>query len=459
LSGFFIWIKNSFFISGKATYTYNLMTKKILSGTSAKIFASVLIILITINSCKKGGGFGYADIDPPAPLDTTTTAPAIFSISPTQGLPNSTVIIKGKYLKAGVSNNVVYLNDLQATVTSASSTEIAITVPASAKSGVFAIRTGAAQLATSKFNVMEGTVSTAFNLSPVHIEHIALDRDGNTFGDNPTVIYKITSAGLRSEFAGSATNFKSIGDITVRQSGDMYVANTGNFNIMKVTPIKAASVFAGDGTPGYTDGIGTAAQFTAPTRITHDVVGNLYVVDVHRIRKISTSGVVTTLAGNGVDGSVDGPGTTAQFGTLSGIAVDADNNVFVSDSKYLKIRKITPAGVVTTLAGSGTAGFANGEGNSAQFTKPTGLAVDESGNLFVSDENSSLPMYTVRMVNKGGFVSTLIKGQSNTGVDNGLTYSASVNSPNGLTFDTSGNLFIVNTGANIISKVTFNVKP
>jgi hypothetical protein len=435
------------------------MIKKLLSGKSAKTFISALIILIAINSCKKGGGFGYADIDPPAPLDTTTTAPAVYSFSPAQGLPNSTVIIKGKNFKTAISDNVVYLNDLQATVTAASSTEIAVTIPASAKSGVFAMRTGAAQLATGRFNVTEGTVSTAFNINPVHVEHIALDRDGNTFGDNPTVIYKITSTGLRSEFAGSATAFKSIGDITVRQSGDMYVANTGNFNIMKVTPAKAPSIFAGDGTPGYEDGAGASAKFTAPTRITHDVVGNLYVVDVHRIRKISTSGVVTTLAGNGVDGSVDGPGTTAQFGTLSGIAVDGDNNVFVSDSKYLKIRKITPAGVVTTLAGSGTAGFTNGNGTSAQFTKPTGLAVDESGNLFVSDENSSLPMYTVRMVNKGGFVSTLIKGTSNTGVDNGLTYSASVNSPNGLTFDTSGNLYIVNAGANIISKVAFTIKP
>ncbi|MBC7398792.1 MAG: hypothetical protein H7289_02515, partial [Mucilaginibacter sp.] len=115
-----------------------------------------------------------------------------------------------------------------------------------------------------------------------------------------------------------------------------------------------------------------------------------------------------------------------------------------------------PDGVVTTYAGNGTAGLADGPGTTAQFSHPTLLAFDLAGNLFVADSNPLLPVYEIRMVNRLGSVSTFLKGTSNSGVINGPASTASVNLADGMTFDPAGNMYIVNTGANIISKVTFN---
>ena len=130
---------------------------------------------------------------------------------------------------------------------------------------------------------------------------------------------------------------------------------------------------------------------TIPTGVAVDSSGNVYVADNgnHRIRKITSAGEVTTLAGSGTDGHHDAAGTAAQFNNPTGVAVDSSGIVYVADTRNHSIRKITSEGVVSTFAGSGTAGFANGTGTEAQFNYPTGVAVDSSGNLYVADNNNN----------------------------------------------------------------------
>jgi sugar lactone lactonase YvrE len=178
----------------------------------------------------------------------------------------------------------------------------------------------------------------------------------------------------------------------VDASGTVYVADSGNHLIRKITSAGVVTTLAGTGSPGRANGTGTAASFNYPTRVVLDAGGTLYVSDTLNslIRKITAAGVVTTLAGSGSTGSTDGTGTAASFGNPQDLAVDASGTVYVSDTGNNLIRKITAAGVVTTLAGSGSAGSTNGTGTAASFSTPSGLTMDASGALYVADFRNNL---------------------------------------------------------------------
>ncbi len=170
--------------------------------------------------------------------------------------------------------------------------------------------------------------------------------------------------------------------------GNLYVTDSNNRTIRKVTPAGVVTTFAGSaGLSGSDDGTGPAARFEYPKGVAVDGDGNLYVTDNHTIRKVTPAGVVTTIAGTaGSYGSTDGTGAAARFWEPYGVAVDGDGNVYVADSFNRTIRKVTPAGVVTTLAGSaGSSGSVNGIGPAARFSSPTGVVVDGDGNLYVID--------------------------------------------------------------------------
>ena len=212
------------------------------------------------------------------------------------------------------------------------------------------------------------------------------------------------------------------------------------------------ATFAG-GTVGYVNNTGLAAKFSSYiSGIDVDSSGNLYVSDGynHAIRKISPVGVVTTLAGSGVAGFVDDSGTTAQFNTPRGLAVDSSGNVYVADGNNHAIRKISPAGVVTTLAGSGVRGYQNGTGSGAQFDYPNKIAVDSNGNVYVSDQD----LHAIRKITQAGVVTTFVGFPGSAGYVNGTGSEAKFNYIRGLDIDVNDNIYVADSENYRIRKVT-----
>lgn len=189
---------------------------------------------------------------------------------------------------------------------------------------------------------------------------------------------------------------------TTDEFGNIYL--TDDNQVRKLDRTGTLSVLAGTGEPGFADGQGPAAQFAYPAGVAVDQNGNIYVADTgnHRIRKIDPAGIVSTLAGSGQPGFADGVGNLAQFHFPLGIASDDCGNVFVADRSNRRVRKIDPNGVVSTVAGSGVSGCADGVGTAAQFQSPAGIIVD-AGNLYVSDLRSQL----IRNITRNGIVSTI----------------------------------------------------
>ena len=200
---------------------------------------------------------------------------------------------------------------------------------------------------------------------------------------------------------------------------------------------------------GYQNG--TAALFNRPTAVAIDAAGNIYVADSYNsvIRKITAGGVTSTIAGNGTLGYKDGPAANAQFYAPAGVAVDAGGNVFVADMGNNLIRKITPAGIVSTFAGNGNAGYGNGTGTAAFFNAPSGLTFDAAGNLFIADSGNSL----IRMITTEGVVTTVV-GSRGTGYVNGTGTAATLNKPSSLAFDAAGILYITEPLNNAVRKIT-----
>lgn len=288
-------------------------------------------------------------------------------------------------------------------------------------------------------------------------------------------IRKITPAGVVSTIAGTLgvvgnLNGPSPGlnsfaypqgiavdkTVATATTGIIYVADTNNHLIRAITPAGVVTTLAGSGTATFADNTGTAASFYFPQGIACDSAGIVYIGDTenHRIRKITSAGVVTTLAGSGTATFADGSGTAASFKNPVGVAIDSTGNVYVADTGNQIIRKITSAGAVTTLAGTGSAttptiGSANGTGASASFYTPIGISVDSSSNVFVADTNNR----AIRKITPSGTVTTFV-GAAGTGSLDGTGSAAGFNLPRGAVSDSAGNLYVVDANNHTIRKIT-----
>ena len=245
---------------------------------------------------------------------------------------------------------------------------------------------------------------------------------------------------------GILANFSNPYGVTVDSAGNVFVADRNNHTIRKVTSAGVVTTLAGTaGVAGSTDATGSAAKFLYPSGVAVDTAGNVFVADRSNyiIRKVTSAGVVTTLAGTAASsGTTDATGSAARFNLPSGVAVDTAGNVFVADNVSHTIRKVTSAGVVTTLAGTANvAGSTDATGLSARFNYPFGVAVDTAGNVFVADRGNA----TIRKVTSAGVVSTEAGQSGSAGSNNGLGSAARFNYAHGVTVDSAGNVFVADT--------------
>jgi sugar lactone lactonase YvrE len=294
---------------------------------------------------------------------------------------------------------------------------------------------------------------------------VAVDSSGNVYvadgGDH--TVRKITSGGSVTTLAGSSGQAGSTDGtgsgalflypyaVAVDTSGNVYVADSGNNNVRRITPAGNVETLAGNaGLTGSADGTGSAATFNQPQGITVDSSGNVYVSDTNNgtIRKVTQAGVVTTIAGEaGQTGSSDGSGSSARFNYPAGLGVDSSGNVYIADFDNDTVRMMTPGGAVTTIAGTaGVSGSANGQGTAAQFNHPLAVALDGSGNIYVIDTSNQ----TVREIAVGGSVSTLAGTAGIGGQANGSGAAAQFFYPAGIASTASGVLYVADTGNHLI---------
>ena len=266
------------------------------------------------------------------------------------------------------------------------------------------------------------------------------------------VVTTFSGYGAGGEVNGSAgtARFNLPTGISFDGNGNLYVADFYGNVIRMVSPTGTASTLAGNGTEGYVDGPVATAEFNHPIGTVVDAAGNVYVADNYNnvIRKITPSGMVSTFAGNGTRGYADGVGTAAQFSLPCGLTIDASGNLYVADESNNVIRKITPTGVVSTYAGNRYEGLVNGNSPMASFFYPISVAVDATGNMYISDQYYSV----IRKITPGGVVSTLA-GSGTAGSTDGVGIAASFNNPGEVAVDATGNVYVADIGNNKIRKI------
>ncbi len=303
----------------------------------------------------------------------------------------------------------------------------------------------------------------------------AVDKDGNLYVADlsANTIRKITPAGVVTTIAGTAGTtgsadgtgtaalFNQPSGVAVDGNGIIYVADSGNNTIRKITTAGVVSTIAGTaGFTGSTDANGTAARFYYPRSIVIDGSNNLFVADTknNTIRKITSTGDVSTPAGTaGTFGNTDATGAAARFNFPNSLTIDSSGNIYVADSLNNAVRKMTPAGAVTTLAGSpGNAGAVDATGSAARFNEPSGVAADSAGNIYVADHNNQL----IRKISPAGTVTTVAGVLGVSGALDGLGYNltpSQFRNPTGTAVDADNTVYVADTANGLIRKITGGV--
>jgi sugar lactone lactonase YvrE len=258
----------------------------------------------------------------------------------------------------------------------------------------------------------EGEVSVIPTGPSISLFAVTLDDEGTIYvvdTDNSNA-YRIAEGGAKRLAPPERTDvFRGATTLDADHEGNLYIGENDANIVRKVTPDGRIEILAGTvGAGGSVDGMGADARFSRPRGLTVDPSGNVYVADEEDsvIRKITPQGMVTTVAGKaGASGDADGAGSEARFAAPKGLAADADGNVYVMDTENHTIRKLTPDGTVTTLAGkAGASGFVDGAAGEARFAGPRAGVVDKQGNLFVADDENG----AVRMISPDGRVTTVV---------------------------------------------------
>ena len=251
---------------------------------------------------------------------------------------------------------------------------------------------------------------------------------------------------------GTSARFRGMSDIAVDQSGNIYIAEDNNHVIRKITSAGMVSTLAGS-VEGYAGGVGTAARFDTPRGVAVDSTGVVYVADNgnYRIRKIELSGNVVDVAGSGANGNTDGTGTVAQFGWLKGLDIDrTTNTLYIAEDGNHKIRKMTSTGVVTSVTQGGQSGFADGDSATARFYVPSDVSFGNDGYLYVTDDWNN----AVRKIDGSGNVTTLAGHPSRYSFTDGAGDVAAFNEPAGIVKSSQGPIYVTDMYNWSIRKIT-----
>lgn len=436
--------------------------------------------------------------------DLGSTNPSIAEIVPSMALATETVSIRGKRFAKDISANIVKFAGVKAEIISATDTLLKVIVPVNGSTGIVTItvneRTSKGPLFTYGVAQVEfdyitstyagdgvagdayGTLSEArfmlpngVTFDPTTGDLIVTDRTAQSIKriSKDGMVTKIAGTGVRSSVNGALTvaTFNNPYKSAVDKNGNIYVADNGANLIRKIDmSAKIVSTLAGGGATGaFLDGQGTSARFNAITGIAVDDDGYVYVADAvnHAIRKVSPTGMVTTLAGNGTAGITDGDWPNVRMNRPTAVCVGKDGFVYAADRYGQRIRKINRhTGKTVTIAGSGgssstTGAQVDGEALKARFDNPWGIEAADDGTIYVSElGGTSSPTHTIRMI-KNGIVST-IAGNSRfnaPGYVNGLSGVSRFYNPTDLTVDNEGNIFVGDMNNYVIRKIVKSPKP
>ena len=421
-------------------------------STTGLLYSLLLIpvIMLFIASCGK---------DSPAPAPPPPV-PVINTISPIHGPFNTSIIITGTNFSVTAAENIVKVNGKPATVTNATATQLTVNVPVGAGTGNVSVKVNSSEISGPVFTY----------------EYTAVV---STVGGTPT-----------------SGDFHYPAGVAVDNQDNIYVTDMTLNYIKKISPAGVVSILAGNGAAGgFVDGTGTAARFNYPYGLKCDAQGNIYVCDMYNssIRKVTPAGVVTTLAGNGVAGYADGTGNSARFNQPTCLTFDGSGNIYIADRWNNRIRKLTPAGQVSTVVynsippsashgliidapgtifsclqgdhvvmkyttdgnwtefgTAGNPGFFDSHQSWAKFNGPSDVIKDAQGIIYVADAANS----AIRKILPDGQVIT-IAGNGVQGYMDDAGSAARFKSPIGLALDKNGNLFIADSGNHVVRKITF----